>query len=39
VQPEAIIGKLPCAVVKFGQGKKVAKVAKTLGITEVMYCG
>jgi putative transposase len=33
--PEEIIGKLRHADVLLGQGKKVAEIAKTLGITDV----
>ncbi len=35
--PEQIIGKLRHADVWLGQGKKVAEVAKALGVTEVTY--
>ena len=36
-QPEEIIGKLRHADVLLGQGKKVAEIVKTLGITDVTY--
>ena len=36
-QPEEIINKLRHADVLLGQGKKVAEIVKTLGITDVTY--
>ncbi len=36
-QPEEVIGKLRHADVLLGQGKKIAEVVKTLGVSDVTY--
>lgn len=38
-RPEEIVAKLREADVLLGQGKRVAEVAETLGVSEVTYTG